>query len=63
MATKNTDRITVYLPPDLKQDIRNMSNETGYTVNQIALMSLTSLTIDYKEKGKFIFIDLLCPRK
>ncbi|MBT2721425.1 hypothetical protein [Bacillus sp. ISL-46] len=63
MATKNTDRLGVYLPPHLKRDLKAMSDETGYTVNQLALMSLTSLLANYNQRGCLIFVDLLSSRK
>lgn len=63
MSSKNSDRLGVYLPPNLKKELKNMSGETGYTVNQLALMSLTSLVANYNQKGYFIFVDLISPRK
>ena len=50
MTTKNTDRLRVYLLTTLKRNLKAMSEETGYTVNQLALMSLTSLNANYKQK-------------
>jgi hypothetical protein len=59
--SKNNDRIQVYLPSLLKNQIKNMAEETGMTQNQLTLMALQSLVANYERKGSFIFADLLNP--
>jgi hypothetical protein len=63
MSTKNTERLGIYLSPQLKKEIKDMADETGFTVNQLTLMALTSLTANYQQKGMFLFVDLLSPRQ
>lgn len=59
--SKNNDRIQVYLPSVLKSQIKDMAEETGMTQNQLTLMALQSLVVNYERKGAFIFADLLNP--
>ncbi len=63
VSTKNTERIGIYLPPKLKEDIKRMADETGYSVNQLSLMALTSLVANYEDKNMFIFTELIMPKK
>jgi predicted HicB family RNase H-like nuclease len=62
VSTKNTERMGIYLTPSLKKDIKNMADETGYSVNQLTLMALNSLVANYEAKGMFIFVDLIVPQ-
>lgn len=51
----------VNLPEDLKKDLAEMAKETGMTQSNLIRMAAHSLVANYKQKGSFIFADLLNP--
>ncbi|MGW9019076.1 hypothetical protein [Priestia megaterium] len=51
----------VSLPENLKYELEKMSVEVGLSQNQLLVMAAQSLVANYKEKGSFIFADLLNP--
>ena len=51
----------VSLPENLKCELEKMSVEVGLSQNQLLMMAAQSLIANYKEKGSFIFADLLNP--
>jgi len=54
-------KMPVSLPENLKYDLEKMSVEVGLSQNQLLVMAAQSLIANYKEKGSFIFADLLNP--
>lgn len=58
---KNDARSSLYLPKDLKEQLKVMSNETGLHANQLTVMAIHSLLRSYEKKGSFIFVDLINP--
>lgn len=54
-------KMPVSLPETLKSELEKMSVEVGLSQNQLLVMSAQSLVANYKEKGSFIFADLLNP--
>lgn len=52
-------KMTLTLPVDLKNKLETMSNETYMSQNQLALLAINSLIVNYQNKGSFIFVDLL----
>ena len=52
-------KMTLTLPSDLKSKLETMSNETYMSQNQLALLAINSLIVNYQNKGSFIFVDLL----
>jgi len=53
--------LTVEFVPKVKKDLEEMSKETG--MSQAALIKLATISMleNYKQKGSFIFVDLLNP--
>ena len=49
------------MPETLKERLEKMSDELGLSQNQLAVMALQSLVVNYEVKGSFIFADLLNP--
>lgn len=54
-------KMPVSLPETLKSELEKMSVEVGLSQNQLLVMAAHSLVANYKEKGSFIFVDLLNP--
>ena len=52
-------KMTLTLPSELKSKLETMSNETYMSQNQLALLAINSLIVNYQNKGSFIFVDLL----
>lgn len=46
---------------DLKEQLDQMAVELNMSKNQLALLALYSLVVNYKKSGSFIFVDLLSP--
>lgn len=57
---KKKDKL-ISFPEDLLDQLEQISNETRIPVTQLTLMASYSLVANYKEKGTFIFADLLNP--
>ncbi|NJP38959.1 hypothetical protein [Alkalicoccus luteus] len=55
------EKLQVTMPATLKKELERMANETGISQNHLSVLALHSLTKNYKEKGSFIFADLLNP--
>lgn len=60
MAEK-TSNTTISLPTHLKKELKQMGEETGLSVNHLVKLASSSLVANYREKGSFIFADLLNP--
>lgn len=58
---EQSKRTVVALPDSLKSDLKTMSDETGISMAQLIVMATHSLVANYKNKGTFIFVDLLNP--
>ncbi|MBT2734735.1 hypothetical protein [Bacillus sp. ISL-7] len=56
--TDNRERFGIYLPPKLKDRLRDLHDETGYSMNQLSLMAICHLVADYEENGASIFEEL-----
>ena len=52
-------KMTLTLPSELKSKLETMSSETYMSQNQLALLAINSLIVNYQNKGSFIFVDLL----
>jgi len=52
------ERFGIYLPSKLKDRLRDLHDETGYSMNQLSLMAICHLVADYEENGPSIFEDL-----
>ena len=51
----------VKLPDELKADLAHMVRETEISQSTLIRLATLSLVANYKEKGSFIFADLLNP--
>lgn len=51
----------VKLPDGLKKDLAKMAEETEIPQSTLIRLATHSLVANYKEKGSFIFVDLLNP--
>jgi len=60
MATESKKLIT-QLPKPLKEELEQMSDETGLAMTTLVNLAVHSLVANYKAKGSFIFADLLNP--
>ncbi|MBT2728116.1 hypothetical protein J7E63_14335 [Bacillus sp. ISL-75] len=56
--TDNRERFGIYLPPKLKDRLRDLHDETGYSMNQLSLMAICKLVSDFEENGVPIFEEL-----
>jgi metal-responsive CopG/Arc/MetJ family transcriptional regulator len=54
-------RIAVSIPDHVKKELAQMSEETGIAQAQLITLATISLVVNYREKGSFIFADLLNP--
>lgn len=55
------EKLQVIMPSPLKKELEQMAKETGISQNHLTVLALYSLTENYKQKGSFIFGDLLNP--
>lgn len=58
---KNTAKTSLYMPQSLKDELKQMSEETGLQPNQLTVMAIAALLRNYEKKGSFIFADLINP--
>lgn len=58
---KDIKILPVKFPGHVKKQIEDMSEETGITQAALIKMATQSMLINYKNKGSFIFADLLNP--
>jgi hypothetical protein len=58
---KQKKKFQIYLPPNVKDDLERMAEETGLSQNQLIVLATQSLLVNYERKGSFIFADLLNP--
>jgi hypothetical protein len=56
--TDNRERLGIYLSPGLKEKLRDLNDESGYSMNQLALMAICNLVASFEEKGLPIFEEL-----
>lgn len=56
-----TKKLPVTLPTEIKGELERLSTEIGLSQNQLVVLAVHSLLANYKEKGSFIFADLLNP--
>jgi hypothetical protein len=54
-------RQSINFPEGLKRDLKEIADETTFSVNDLVVMASYSLVSNYKDKGTFIFADLLNP--
>ncbi|MGG0753112.1 ribbon-helix-helix domain-containing protein [Brevibacillus laterosporus] len=54
-------RLAVAFPEKLKEEMKIMSKDTGIAQTTLVVMAMQSLIANYKNKGSFIFADLLNP--
>ena len=55
------NKLSINMPAALKADLDLMSEELNMSRNQLSILALYSLVGNYKQKGTFIFVDLLNP--
>ncbi|MBM7651775.1 hypothetical protein [Neobacillus cucumis] len=60
---RNTERLGVYMTPDLKEQLFTISQETGISLNNLSLIAITSLVANYQEHGQSIFVEIVKMRK
>jgi hypothetical protein len=53
--------ITIQFPEHIKKRLEEMSEEVGIPQNQLVNLATISMLENYKQKGSFIFVDLLNP--
>lgn len=53
---------TIYLPEETKKQLEEMSGDVAISQNQLIVLATHSLIANWKEKGSFIFVDLLDPK-
>jgi hypothetical protein len=53
--------ITIQFPEHVKKRLEEMSEEVGIPQNQLVNLATISMLENYKQKGSFIFVDLLNP--
>ncbi|MBW4084195.1 hypothetical protein [Paenibacillus sp. S150] len=63
MADKDKSRLPVYFPPKMKEELREMSEQTGLSQTQLVVMATHSLIENYKLHGGGIFIQLIKKNK
>lgn len=56
-----TTGILVNLRTELKDELKEMSKELGLSQTDLIRMATESLIVNYRNKGSFIFADLLNP--
>lgn len=56
-------KLSINMPTNLKKDLDMMAEELNMSRNQLSILALYSLVGNYKDKGTFIFVDLLNPEK
>ncbi|MCM3671642.1 hypothetical protein M3181_22045 [Mesobacillus maritimus] len=56
--TDNRERLGIYLPLKLKEKLRDIHDETGYSMNQLSLMALCHLVASYEDDGLSIFEEM-----
>lgn len=57
----HSKRFPVSIPDSYKQELESMSKETGIAQGQLVMLATISMLVNYREKGAFIFADLLNP--
>jgi hypothetical protein len=57
--TDNRERLGIYLSPKLKDKLRDVSEESSYSLNSLGLMALSFLVSSYEKNGVSIFEELL----
>lgn len=58
---ENNKVLPITMNENLKNKLKNMSDETGINQSNLIRMALHSLIANYESKGSFIFADLLNP--
>ncbi|SDS43334.1 hypothetical protein SAMN05444162_1466 [Paenibacillaceae bacterium GAS479] len=59
MNDKDKSRLPVYFPPKMKDELREMSEQTGLSQTQLVVMATHSLIENYKVEGNAIFKSLI----
>jgi hypothetical protein len=56
--TDNRERLGIYLSPKLKNKLRDISDETCYSLNSLGLMAISYLIASYDDNGMSVFDEL-----
>lgn len=59
MTTKDKSRLPVYFPPKMKEELREMSEQTGLSQTQLVVIATHSLIENYKLHDSGIFQHLI----
>lgn len=54
-------RIAIFLPPQFKEQLEKLSDETGLAQSQLVVLATISMLVNYENVGSAIFADLLNP--
>lgn len=51
--------LPVKMPPDLKRQLEDMAKDVGITQNNLTVIALHSLVVNYEKQGQTIFKELI----
>lgn len=57
-----SSKLVAMIPDDIKEELEKMSQETSLSMTVLVNLATQSLVANYREKGSFIFADLLNPQ-
>lgn len=52
-------KMPITMPKDLKLNLEEMAEEVGLSQNQLVVLAINSLLVNYQKKGSHIFASLL----